>query len=87
MDHDIETGWKHILLNFIGPNDGQGAKFFLDGSQVQIDSSKEDMSRTAGDGRIVVGKSGHYENMDIDELIFFNQALNYDQIESLYNGI
>ena len=48
------------------------------------------MSRSssgAADGRVVVGKlfsvGKHYASVEIDELIFFNQTLNLDQIKEL----
>ena len=46
-------------------------------------------SPSTGDGRIVVGKSftnydGPYGSVEVDELIFFNQAFTSDDIMSLY---
>ena len=47
---------------------------------------------SSGDGRIVVGREvtnldGGYASMEIDELIFFNNALSTTDIKLLYNAV
>ena len=71
------TGWTHILLNYIGSNDGGGIRVYYDGLEVANDTMKSAWSFSAGDGRVVVGKiytnrDEGYTSMQIDELIFFN---------------
>ena len=90
--HSRPTGWIQVVLNYIGPNDGQGIRIYYDGQQVANDTSKHPISRPAGDGRIVVGRlltnrnfDHDYASITIDELIFFNRFLILDEISSLAN--
>ena len=85
---NARSGWTHVVLNYIGPSSGQGIQMFIDGQEVASVTTK--MSRSgsgAADGRVVVGKlfsvGEHYASLEIDELIFFNQTLNLDQIKAL----
>ena len=84
------TGWIHIVLNYIGPDDGQGIRGYVNGQEVASDTIKFAQSRSAGDGRIVVGRfytnrDEDYTSMLIDELIFFSKSLNTTDIKLLYN--
>ena len=77
------------MLNYIGPDDGQGIRVY--GMEV-VGSTIRDVSRSAGDGRIVVGRGrtdedSFYASMQIDELIFFNKALSTNDINLLYNVV
>ena len=88
----MPTGWTHLVLNYIGPNDGQGIKVYYDGAEVENDTIKCGGSRSAGDGRIVVGRiytnsDEDYTSMQIDELIFFNKALSTTDIKLLYSAV
>ena len=65
------------MLNYIGPDDGQGIRVY--GMEV-VNDATGDATRSAGDGRIVVGRyftddDRYYMSMQIDELIFFNKSL------------
>ena len=65
---------------------------FYDGGEVGNDPTKSSGSKSAGDGRIVVGRiytesEGFYTSVVVDELIFFNQALTVDDIETLYQSV
>ena len=78
------------MLNYIGPNNGQGIRMYHNGEQVASDTGKTGITNSAGDGRIVVGR--YYTNADrdyatvqVDELIFFNQSLSVDEIRMLYD--
>ena len=44
------------MPNFIGPNDGQGITLYYDGAQVAGDTTKTAVTKSIGDGRIVVGR-------------------------------
>ena len=90
--HSPPSGWTHIVLNYIGPNNGQGIRIFVDGAEVRSDTDKvlPINPYSAGDGRIVVGRrftgtDEKYARVQIDELIYFNQALKESEIASLYN--
>ena len=72
--------WFHIVLNYIGPNDGEGIRIYYNGVKVASDTTKGARSRSAGDGRIVVGrgltnKDKDYASVQVDELLFFNCQL------------
>ena len=90
------TGWIHVVLNYIGPNDGQGIRVYYDGTEVASSMTKVAASHSAGDSRIVVGRAytdketdqkRDYVSMEIDELIFFNEALSTGDIKLLYNVV
>ena len=79
------------MLNFSGPNGGEGIRIFYDGQKVTSDTSKTAQSRSAGDGRIVVGrintdKDDRYSSVQIDELIYFNITLADTEVKSIYNS-
>ena len=85
------AGWTHVVLNYIGPNDGQGIIMYYDGAVVVSDTSKYLVSRSAGDGRIVVGRrftnsNQHYASVQVDELIYFNQVLTGAEVQSIYSS-
>ena len=50
------TVWTHIVLNYLGPNEGEGIAVYYNRPPERIDPTKHAKSRTAGDGRIVVGR-------------------------------
>ena len=83
------SGWTHVVLNYIGPNNGQGIRMFVDGQEVATGTTRVSRVSSGGDGRVVVGKlfandiSEKYASVQVDELIFFNQALSIDQIRTL----
>ena len=84
--------WFHLVLNYIGPNDGEGIRLYLDAVEVSNDTSKSLESRSAGDGRIVVGRlstnsNGNYASVQVDELIYFNRALTTAEVQLIYNSL
>ena len=92
MCHSRPTGWFHVVVNYIGPSNGDGIRSFYNGVEVASDTTRHPYSLPAGDGRIVVGRfqtevNDYYGNGQIDELLFFNQALTVKDIEELYNQI
>ena len=92
MVHSVPTKWTHIVLNYIGPNDGQGIRIYFDGLKVKSDTDKRARSYSAGNGRIVVGRKftnqdRDYVSVEMDELIFFNAALRSDNVQSIYNSV
>ena len=82
--------WVHVTLNYIGPENGQGIRIYLDGTEVGSRTTKTVLARVAGDGRIVVGRrftnqDMDYANVQVDELNFFNQSLTSAEVQSIYN--
>ena len=85
------TGWFHAVLNYIGPNDGEGIRLFLNGAVVISDTTGSAQSASVGNGRIVVGRifpdrDQDYTSVQVDELIYFNAALTIDHVQSIYNS-
>ena len=93
-----DEGWFHVVINFIGPNDGQGFKVYNDGLQekgrkkggVQGEGANiiGSTDYPPSDGRIVLGRShtnfdGQYSSVYIDELYFYNTCLTKEQITRL----
>ena len=79
------------MLNYLGPNNGEGIEIYYNGTEVKSDGVKQARSMSSGDGRIVVGR--HYTDQDweyasvqVDELIYFNAALSSDHVQSIYNS-
>ena len=49
----------HIVLNYIGSNDGEGVRVYFDGREVRSGTIKTAIPYSAGDGRIVAGRCEH----------------------------
>ena len=85
------SGWSHIVLNYLGPNNGQGIRMFINGAEVASSTTKTSSSKSAGDGRIVIGRwytdrDQNYASVQVDELIFFDEALKPSQALQFYNS-
>ena len=84
--------WTHVILNYIGHNNGQGIKIYLNGQLVVNQATRSGTtSFVDGDGQVVVGRllknqDKSYASVLVDELIYFNVALNDQQIEDI-NGL
>ena len=84
------SGWTHVVLNYIGPDDGQGIEVYLDGVHTSTDKVKQLTSYTItlGDGKVVVGRrytvdDRDYVSVEIDELVFFNSNIKRAEIQML----
>ena len=80
------------MLNYIGPNSGEGIRIYYNGVQVAEDGTKSNASNPAGNGRIVIGRyytgrDRNYASVQVDELVFFNQYLNVEEVRKLHNAI
>ena len=78
------------MLTYIGPNRGQGIRLFKDGALEDYDDSDWNRAFTAGDGRVIIGRRYvnrfyDYGHVEVDELIFFNKALQEDEVRELYD--
>ena len=86
----INAQWIHLVLNIIGPDIGEGIQAFREGTRRSVHQSGASGTHPVGDGRVVVGRryvyrSQDYAHVEVDELIFFNQALLNDDVSDLYN--
>ena len=85
---DKISGWFHLLLNYIGPNNGQGIRIYYDGVEVGSADTKKRKTSTGGNGRIAIGRLYYdlddvYDSVQVDELLFFNEALTEAEIKLL----
>ena len=74
------------MLNFIGPNEGQGIAVYNDAVQIGHGTRKLGSGGDVpADGRIVLGRfyierNNGYTSVYIDELYFYNHCLAEDEI-------
>ena len=79
--------WVHGVLNFLGPNDGEGIRIYENGKHVGNDTIISQSSRNESNGRIVIGRS-YTElifdaSVQVDEMVFFNKSLTEAEITLL----
>ena len=87
-DTTIPMGWFHLVLNYLGPDRGQGIRIYMNGTEIASDDSPSTSTAyisTRGDERVVIGKyytdrDIYYGDIDVDELLFFNDKLTEEQI-------
>ena len=90
MNHEKPEGWFHLVLNYIGPADGQGITIYTDCILQGNVTIKNTYTQTRGDGRVVIGRrytysDERYANVEVDELTFWNQTLTLQEIQAIYN--
>ena len=87
----IPSEWLHVVLNYIGPDDGQGIWIYMDGVQTGSDVTKTPSARSPGGARVVLGKLSTdgvddlYATVTVDELLFFNEKLGDQDIIDIKN--
>ena len=82
--------WTHVALNYIGPEDGQGMRIYVDGVLTRNVTTKILWAARNSDGRLRIGSpdtSGVNAIDDIDELLFFNNILTDEQIMTIKNMV
>ena len=84
----LPSDWTHVVINYIGPENGQGIRIYYDGEQADSDTTRTADSKLPGDGRIVIGRyhtdwDDRYASVQLDELIFFNMKLSESEITVL----
>ena len=52
----LPSGWTHVVLNYIGPDNGQGIRIYYDGDETGSEVTLYSDSNVAGNGRIVIGR-------------------------------
>ena len=78
------------MLNYIGPNIGEGIRAFSDGALRGSHQSGAGGNHSVSDGQMVIGRrypNRHrdYAHVEVDELIFFNEALSNEEVGQLYD--
>ena len=89
-DLEKPDGWFHLVLNYIGPADGQGFNIYTDGALLGNGTNKVTLSYTPGDGRLVIGRlftdrDDAYVSVEVDELTVWNRTLTLQEIQAIYN--
>ena len=91
-DNNVPSGWTHVVVNYIGPGGGttRGIYVYYNGELEGNDTSRQPASLQVGNGRVVVGRhlpevDKDYVGVEVDELLLFNDHLNEDQIDAIYN--
>ena len=77
----------HIVLNYIGPNNGQGTRIYIDGIQTASSNVISSYTFQPGAGRVVIGRLSidDYASVDVDELLFFNETRSDQNIQDMSN--
>ena len=90
--HTIPIGWTHLLLNYIGPSNGEGIKIYFNGEEIVAKNTHTGSSTFPdGDGQVVVGRlltnrDQVYASVQVDGLFYFNMSLNILQIKAIYDS-
>ena len=83
--------WTHVTLNYIGPNEGQGIRLYQNGVLVGNDTEVGTNTYSMKTGKVVLGKCYNNQqptnNVDVDELMFFEEVLSQSEVEKLYNNV
>ena len=85
------TNWVHTVMNYVGPNEGQGIRVYNDGQLTASATTKNRDTHLPSDGRIAIGRfnargrgSGEifpfYASVEVDELSIFNRSLTEPEI-------
>ena len=77
--------------NYIGPNNGEGIRWYQNGQEVTNDTTKAGGPYLPGDSRVVLGRfttdrDEKYSSVEVDDLIYFNAALTSSDVQSIYNS-
>ena len=79
--------WHHIVLSFVkGREDKDEIQIYNNAENIATDKTKAVGTNSKGNGRIVIGRhfsglDGKYASVEMDELLFFNQALTETEIK------
>ena len=85
----LTSEWTHVVINLISSSD---VKFFWNGTNIDNSISKFTRHHYSANSNIVLGSrysntiDHHFSHFDIDELLFFNEALNEDDVVKLANA-
>ena len=93
------SGLVHAVLNFIGPNEGQGIRIYNDGKLIGNDTTKYNGSFAQSNGRIQIGRldtrflndlsstAPFFAYVEVDELSIYNRTLTEPEIILLTQNI
>ena len=81
--------WQHVVLSFVkGREDKDEIQIYNNAENIATDKTKAPGTNSKGNGRIVIGRhfsglDGKYASVEVDELLFCNQALTEKEITIL----
>ena len=82
------TGWFHLAVVYLGPNDGQGLIVYVNRTKVKKCAQRSNRGTSPGNGQLVIGNkligSDDYSSVAVDELTLWNRELSDQEIEDLY---
>ena len=83
--------WHHFASSFTRLSDGEIFNTYCDGTICDDDDDdwSHDVTTGPGNGLVVIGKSYTnvavgFASVELDELLFFNRALEENEVEALY---
>ena len=90
-DYRPSNDWFHVVVNYCGPNNGEGFNTYFNGELAYSDTTVEEEASKPGDRRIVIGRSftevdNYYTSMAIDEMLMLNKILTEQEIKCLYGA-
>ena len=93
------SNWVHAVMNFIGPNEGQGIRIYNDGKLIGNDTTKDNATHSPSNGGIQIGRVDllfvnnpsttypFYASVEVDELLIYNRTLTEPEIIMLKQNI
>ena len=84
----MSNEWIHTVLNYIGPNDGEGIQIYHNSRNIVNVTELSACVYFEGNPNLVLvrvynGGDFWYESIQVDELYFFNQTLSEAEIRVL----
>lgn len=82
--------WFHFVAVYLGRHEGEGIVMYIDGHEAGRDEDTMGGPNTPGDGVLVIGRfdpssNTRYCSVEMDDLIFWNEALQEADIMNPYN--
>ena len=86
VNHSRPTAWTHVVLNY----SGTAVILYYNKAEVNRDPALGGSGSTPGNDRVAIGRrssdvDSFYDNIAVDELIFFNRQLGQEEIDDIYN--
>ena len=81
--------WYHFVCNVPDIGDAERIKLFYDGSHYSTNNEVIARQSPSGSGRVLVGRAhanldNYFTSVELDELLFFNRALEEQHVQALY---
>ena len=80
-------GWFHLVVVYLGPNNGQGLVVYVNGTEVGRTAVMSTTLLQPGNGQLVIGKgygNDYYSSVVVDELTLWNRELSDQEIMDLH---